>query len=224
LGALTLSLTLLAWRGWPEADPPLPPLAGHAPATWSLRRLYLLYGLNAAGLVPHMVFLVDFVARGLDRGLETGSAYWVVFGMGATLGPVLAGAMGDRLGFTRALPLALLLQAGAIALPLLSTGTVSLVVSSLVVGTFVPGIVPLVLGRMQDFVPPDPATRRKAWSLATAAFAVGQAAAAYGLSYAFAQGAGYEPIFAWGAGALVAALGVEVAGRLIGAPRSARGA
>jgi hypothetical protein len=32
-----------------------------------LRGLYLEYGLNAFGLVPHMIFLVVFIARGLGR-------------------------------------------------------------------------------------------------------------------------------------------------------------
>jgi hypothetical protein len=43
------------------------------------------YGLNACALVPHMVFLVDFVARGLGQGIATGSNYWVFYGLGATL-------------------------------------------------------------------------------------------------------------------------------------------
>ena len=30
----------------------------------ALRALYAEYAVNAVGLVPHMVFLVDFVARG----------------------------------------------------------------------------------------------------------------------------------------------------------------
>ena len=48
--------------------------------------------LNAAGWVPHMIFLVDFVARGMGQGLQTGAQYWVLFGIGATVGPLLAGA------------------------------------------------------------------------------------------------------------------------------------
>jgi len=61
--------------------------------------LYVEHVLNAAGLVPHMVFLVDFVARGLGRGIPTGARYWILFGVGAVMGPVLAGAAADRIGF-----------------------------------------------------------------------------------------------------------------------------
>jgi predicted MFS family arabinose efflux permease len=74
-------------------------------AVWAL---LAAYGLNAAGLVPHMVFLVDFVARFLHRGIEVGAGYWVVFGLGAMAGPLLAGALADRAGFRCSLRLAFL--------------------------------------------------------------------------------------------------------------------
>ena len=51
-----------------------------------LRALYAEYGLNAAGLVPHMLFLVDYVARGLGQGVDAGARYWVVYGLGAVAG------------------------------------------------------------------------------------------------------------------------------------------
>lgn len=105
LGAISLVLTLLAWGGWPEpgaaaAPPPAATRATGGGAVWAL---LLAYGLNAAGLVPHMVFLVDFVARGLHAGLAAGAGYWVVFGLGAMAGPLLAGLLADRIGFRQAL-------------------------------------------------------------------------------------------------------------------------
>jgi hypothetical protein len=78
LGAIALLLTLLTWRAWPPTQPALARItADRAPRQGpvALRALYGEYGLNAAGLVPHMVFLVDFVARGLGAGLETGAGY-----------------------------------------------------------------------------------------------------------------------------------------------------
>jgi predicted MFS family arabinose efflux permease len=220
LGVLSLALTLGAWGGWP-ADPagtsparPSPsdvrPPAG--PARWALWAVCVAYGLNAAGLVPHMVFLVDFIARGLALGLAVGAWYWVLFGAGALAGPLLAGALADRIGFAAALRAALAAQAAAVALPALSTGTAALTVSALVTGAFVPGVVPLVLGRVQQLAGPDGAAQRAAWSYATTAFAVGQAAAAYGFSYLFARTGGYGPLFTLGAAALLAALALEIVG------------
>jgi predicted MFS family arabinose efflux permease len=136
----------------------------------------------------------------------------VLFGAGALAGPLLAGYLADRIGFAAALRLALVAQALAVALPALSTGTLSLGVSSLVTGAFVPGVVPLVLGRVQQLLAHDGPAQRAAWSYATTAFALGQAAAAYGFSYVFARTGGYGPLFALGAAALALALAIELAG------------
>ena len=78
------------------------------------------YGLNAAGMVPHMVFLVDFVARGLGQGLTVGAEYWVVYGLGALGGPLLAGAVATGPASAR-LAVAYLVEAVAVALPIWST-------------------------------------------------------------------------------------------------------
>ena len=75
----------------------------------------------------------------------------------------------------------------------------------------VPGVVPLVLGRVHELVPDDADQRRKAWGQCTIAFALGQAAAAYGFSYVFAQtGGAYRVLFAAGAAALACALVIDL--------------
>ena len=213
LGVLALALTLFAWGGWPAEAAPAAAQATHRHGhpTGALRALYLEYALNAVGLVPHMIFLVDFVARGLGQGLDAGAEYWVLFGFGAVAGPILTGHLADRIGFGPALRLAYLIEACAVALPALGLGTVPLVVSSLVVGAFIPGIVPLVLGRINELLAHHPAAQKPAWSRATIGFAVLQASAAYGLSYLFARSGGdYALLFLIGAGALVLALAVDL--------------
>jgi len=214
LGALALILTAWSWRAWPDDqpgfDPPGSPAGYAPPAGLTLKALFAEYGLNAVGLVPHMVFLVDFVARGLDRGLASGAAHWVLFGLGATAGPVLAGSLADRIGFHAALRLAFLVQAACVGLLSMTEAPVALALSSLVIGALVPGIVPLVLGRIQELLA-DPQARRAAWSLATAFFALGQAGGAYGFSLLFAEGFGYRLLFALGACALIGALVLDLA-------------
>ena len=78
LGATAALLTALAWSNWPEAmastASPSYTIV-EAPSGPALRALYVEYALNAVGLVPHMVFLVDFVARGLGRGLHEAAQY-----------------------------------------------------------------------------------------------------------------------------------------------------
>ena len=217
LGVLSLGLTAAAWGGWPREATPAPATASGAarpPGGVVLRTLYAEYALNAAGLVPHMVFLVDFVARGLGQGIHAGARYWVLFGAGAVAGPMLAGAATDRVGAGPALRGALLLQAAAVALPALDTSPWALAASSVVIGGAVPGVVPLVLARVHELVPGDPEGQRAAWSVTTMAFALGQAAAAYVFSFAFAAGATYAALFAAAAAAFVGALAIDLAARV----------
>jgi predicted MFS family arabinose efflux permease len=215
LGALSLFLTIVAWAGWPAgSSPPQAAPTAHSQhhlPTRRLRALYAQYALNAAGLVPHMLFLVDFVARGLGQGLDSGAQYWVLFGLGAVVGPVLSGHLADRTGFGPALRLAFFVQAVAVLLPVLGTGTAGLIVSSLVIGAFTPGIVPLVLGRVHELLPHDAAAQKAAWSVATTGFALLQAAAAYGLTFVLTQtGGDYRLLFVIGAIAFVLSLGIDL--------------
>ncbi len=176
-------------------------------ASRSLAVLYMIYGLNAVGLVAHMVFLVDFVARGLGWGVNTGSLFWIVYGVGAIAGPLVCGAVADRIGYGPTLRGALLLQLLVVLIPVLTATPLLLVISSFVMGAFTPGIVPLVLGRLREMLPHSPASQRSAWSRATASFALMQAAAAYAMSFVFARSGGqYSLLFILAAGALAIAL------------------
>ncbi|GAB7522269.1 YbfB/YjiJ family MFS transporter [Paraburkholderia sp. 2C] len=230
LGVCGLLLTIVAWNGWPKphasgaasAMPPQPKQRpkhaaprrrSHARAATplALRALYTEYALNAVGLVPHMIFLVDFVARGLGKGLDAGAQYWVMFGLGAILGPLITGHIADRVGFGPALRGVLVLQIVTVALPAFDAGPVALIISSVLVGAAVPGIVPLVLGRLHELLAQHPAGQKRAWSTATTCFATLQAAGAYGLSYLFGHdGGNYRILFAIGTAALVLALAVDL--------------
>jgi predicted MFS family arabinose efflux permease len=130
-----------------------------------------------------MIFLVDFVARGLGQGLQAGAAYWVLFGLGALAGPILSGHLADRIGFGPALRLAFVIEAVAIALPAVVSSQIWLIVSSVVVGAFVPGIVVLVLGRVHELLAYHPADHKSTWGVATISFAILQAIAAYGMCH-----------------------------------------
>jgi len=223
-------LTMVAWNGWPQAGAPVhaaSAMAGasnhahaarpRAVAVRGVAALCVAYALNAVGLVPHMIFLVDFVARGLGLGVEAGAQYWVLYGLGALVGPLVCGHLADRTGFGPALRAAWVLQIVAVAIPAIGLGTAGLMVSSVVVGAFTPGMVPLVLGRIGELLAHHPSAVKATWTRATTAFAVMQALAAYGLSYVFSTSGGdYAVLFAIGAVALVIALAVD----LVAAPRT----
>jgi predicted MFS family arabinose efflux permease len=214
IGIACLLLTAVAWGGWPDPLTSGPPEEA-VRRPWSspaLRGLYLEYGLNAFGLVPHMIFLVVFIARGLGQGVDAGAAYWVVFGVGAIIGPLLAGRVADALGFRTALRLALGLQAAAVLAPALNVAAPTLIVSSLIMGAAVSGVVPLVLGRAHELAGRHPDAQRTAWRGATLAFACAQALGGYASSYLLSRNGGdYPLLFELGAGSLGLALLVDLA-------------
>jgi len=212
LGALSFLLTVIGWSGWPSATPATAPgrqLA--APLLPALRSLYVMYALNAVGWLPHMIFLVDFVARGMRQGVQVGSELWVVFGVAATLGPLATGRLADRIGFGPMLRLAFLLEAGAVAIPAFCQAWVWLILSTVIVGSFLTGTVGLVLGRISELLPRHAEQQKAAWSFATVAFALMQASAAYALSFIFSRNGGdYRPLFLIGSAAMIVALALNL--------------
>jgi predicted MFS family arabinose efflux permease len=213
LGVIALVFTLIGWNGWLPAtvkaeDRDL--RKRRLPRT-TLRGLYLIYGLNAFALVPHMVFFTDFVARGLAQGLDVATRYWVIYGIGAITGPLVAGRAADRWGAYATLMMMLVLQLGFVALPALDTSPVTLFASSLAMGACTIGIVPVVLGRTREILRHHPAAHFSAWRAATVSFALLQAAGAYGMSilYQWSRGS-YTMLFAAGAAALALALATSL--------------
>ncbi len=218
LGLVALALTLLSWFGWPATNAPAATSqpagpAARAPLPKGMRRLYAQYAINALGLVPVMVLLVDYVARGLGRGSSVGASYWVLYGIAAIAGPLLCGVAADRLGFRRAYRGALLLQGLAVAALAVSGNALVIGVATVMLGIFTPGVVPLGLGRIHELVPHDPVAQRAAWSHATTAFALLQALSGYGYSWLFVHsGQSYALIFACGAVAMAVAVAIDFGG------------
>jgi predicted MFS family arabinose efflux permease len=212
----SLLLTALAWQAWPSNGAVDAGEAAHFSARSAahareIQALYVEYGLTAVGQVTHVLFLVDFIARGLGRGVEAGSHYWVAFGVGSVIGPICAGFVADRIGFRSALRLSLLAQAIAVFLPLLSTGVVALVISSATIGSFISGSVALTLGRARELTPGNSRDQAVAWGRCTAAFGIGQAISAYVYSALFANfGSIYLIIFAIGGMGFTLALMIDL--------------
>ncbi len=212
LGGLSLLLTVISWFGWP-ADLPHP-TATHAGATVepTPSAVYLLFGqyaFMAAGLVPAMVFLVDYVARGLGAGAQIGALVWVMYGLGAIVGPVSYGFLADRLGARMGIRLVLLVQAIALGLLAVSKAFMALAVLAVSIGSFPPGIVPLALARVHELVP-DHHRQQIAWSRATVSFATFQALAGFAYSALFnATGGHHAMLFVIAAGAIGVAILLE---------------
>jgi predicted MFS family arabinose efflux permease len=192
LAALSAVLTAASWFGWPasraagaKAAEQKTAVAMDRDVTATVMILYAEYALMAVGLVPAMVFLVDFIARGLEAGAHLGSLFWILYGVGAIFGPPVYGFFADRLGSRTALQALLLVQAIAVAILAASSNHVLIGLVTIVIGTFPAGIVPLVLARVHQTIPGNATQQNVVWSRATTVFAAFQALAGYAYSAIF---------------------------------------
>lgn len=203
MGIVCLALTLLAWRQWaidakPSASPNVMSVSEQSTPLSVDRRIAVglilaAYTLNAIGYLPHTLFWVDYIVRELKMPLAAGGFFWAVFGLGAAIGPLLTGNLGDRFGFKRCLIVSFLLKALGVALPLFSSNVVALFASSFLVGMFTPGIVTLVSTYTLDCV--GAKHHRKTWGMMTFSFAASQAVMGYLMAFAAAKGESYHPLF-----------------------------
>lgn len=152
------------------------------------------YALDAIGFVPHTVFWVDYLARENELGNHAASLQWGIFGLGAVCGPLMVGALAQRVGWHHGLAIAFVAKAAAVSLPVFSLALISQSISSFMVGAMIPGIVALTSGRLAELV--GPTAHKKLWGQATAAFAAAQAAAGYAMSAFYDVWGTYSPLFA----------------------------
>ncbi|HZH26075.1 MAG TPA: YbfB/YjiJ family MFS transporter [Azospirillaceae bacterium] len=214
-------LTAAAWRLWPAPAPRISPAAAAAAAgavpdagarggIGSLPFLVAAYACDGAGFVPHSLFLSDYVARGLDRGVAAGAQYWMLFGVGAALGAAVVGIAAGRFGFRASYLAAFLVKAVAVALPLVTDEALAIAVSAVIVGALTPGMGALGSGVSAEAA--GPANYARAWRSMTLGFALAQAGGAYGFSWLFAETGSYRLLFAVGTALLVMGAGCAALG------------
>jgi MFS family permease len=163
--------------------------------------LLISYASNAVGFVPHTVFWVDFISRGLALGIHTGTQFWVLLGLSAAVGPLLTGFLADKIGFAKSIRISLAIKAIGVILPLISTATWSLAVSSIFVGSLALGISSLAAGRTAELV--SSTHQKKVWSYMTITYSVSHALTAYALTYLFSVYHSFYLLFVIGAVSLL---------------------
>lgn len=215
LAIISILLTAASWLAWPTSkavpvqaggQAALPPRLGRA-----VKMLYVQYALMAVAVVPSMVFLVDFIVRGLGGGTQLGSVFWVLYGVGAIAGPPLYGFLADRFGPRPTLRAVVLLQAAVLALVYVSENYWLLGGLTVIIGSFAPGIVPLALARVHESVRDNAQCQNLVWSRSTIFSAGAMAVGAYGFSALLnASGGDHRLLFLIASGLLVVALALEV--------------
>ncbi|WP_045958891.1 YbfB/YjiJ family MFS transporter [Xenorhabdus poinarii] len=219
LGIISLILLAASWFGWPiPTNHSVAPAHFVTPAPVRNSGVYLVYaqyGLMAIGLVPAMMFLVDYVARGIGADAHAGAIVWIMYGLGAIIGPVTYGFVADKLGAQTGIRLVLTAQAIALAFIPFTTSLPVLAFLSVIIGSFPPGIVPLTLARVHELLPSHH-QQQIAWSRATASFASAQALAGFAYSALFDASGGYHAVlFMFACGAIVLALLLDQGSRLV---------
>jgi MFS family permease len=208
--AIAFILTLLIWKGWPVGSNekhvhiPTHGQSSGKGMLWSGAIIFLIfsYACNAVGFVPHTVFWVDFISRGLHRGIEQGTRFWVLLGLAAAVGPVLTGVVADKIGFAKSIRISLLFKAIGVILPLVSTANWSLALSSVFVGSLALGISSLAAGRTAELAGHQ--HQKQVWSRMTVIFSITHAGTAYLLSFLFSIEHSYTLLFEIGAATLLA--------------------
>ena len=153
------------------------------------------------GLVPHTIYWVDYIVRGLGRDIDTGGLHWALFGLGAVSGTYVWGRLADRLGFRAGLVLVFSALAAGVALPVLHPATWTLVFSSLVVGAQ-PGFSAIISGRTHQIV--GPAHMARVWRWMALTSGVFQAIGGYAYVALFDATGDYAAVFLLGGGAMAA--------------------
>lgn len=210
VGALAVGV---AFWGWGPADE----LALHArsgartnlPAVPRLSpavlRLIGAQSMFSLGLVPHTIYWVDYLVRGLGGSIGFGGLHWVLFGVGAVSGTYLWGRLADRIGFRAGLVLVFAALAAGVALPVIAPAHWVLVLSSLVVGAQ-PGFSAIISGRTHQIVGPE--RMAQVWRWMALISGIGQAIGGYAYVALFETAHSYIPVFL--AGATAMALGAVI--------------
>jgi MFS family permease len=205
LGGICLALTILTWRYWGTAGAASAPARATPAAPLRLpAAIWLLiaaYGLNAVGYLPHTLFWADYITGELRRPLTQAGFFWACFGAGAACGPYLTGMLADRIGLSATLSIAFTLKAAGVALPLVADGTAALLVSSVLVGFFSPGIVGAASGYALEVG--GAGHHRRYWTAMNFCFSLAQAGAAAIMVSIMHARQSYAVLFAISAGALV---------------------
>lgn len=211
MGAVALVTTILTWNAWDTRITPTH--AAYVQASFShlsqpqIKNVILIslaYSLCAIGYLPHTLFWVDYLVRELGMSFTSGGFFWATFGVGAAMGPLITGSLGDKFGLKRSLCIAFSFKAVGVAIPLFSTHPILLFISSLLVGIFTPGIVTLVSTYTLECVGYELHT--KAWSGMTLSFAISQGVGGFLMAYFLTHFASYNTLFALSASALVVSL------------------
>lgn len=185
---------------------------GEQPARrYPISILAAAYFLEGFGYIVSGTFLVAIVAAGSSGGGLLGPLAWVMVGLAGAPSCILWALVARRTGYVSCLLVAHVLQAGAIAVPIVSVQPTPALISALVFGSTFMGITTLVIAFGREVAPGSP---HRTIALLTAAFGLGQILGPLVAGALTARTGSFEAALAVAATAVVLAGALLIAGTL----------
>ncbi|HSW76608.1 MAG TPA: YbfB/YjiJ family MFS transporter [Candidatus Saccharimonadales bacterium] len=164
----------------------------------------IAYSLFAIGVIPHTLFLVDYVHQQLGFNEVTSGLFWVLYGVGAIIGPFFSGFITDEIGIYKSLVGSYIISCIGIIMILFNHITIFYITSSFIMGLILPTIVGLTSARILEIFGAE--AHPKFWGKITLYFAISQVIGAYIMSYILHLGYDYTFCFMISAIALICSL------------------
>jgi hypothetical protein len=147
-------LAIWGWSAAPDLRPPAASLHKAAVAWRPLAGLLVAHALFSLGIVPHTLYWVDYIARGLGQGIAIGGLYWSLVGVFSVLGPWMAARLALRMGAAWGLVAGFVALSLGIGGPALWPVVAMLVLSSALFGAQ-PGMSVLMAVRVRELGSPE---------------------------------------------------------------------
>ena len=198
VGAFGTAMGFWAWAGAPRLDEPgMNPKATPAPVRIPLdgKKLVAAQAMFSVGLIPHSIYWVDYIVRGLGKPMGEGALQWSLVGLGALLGTVLWGRVADRIGLNAGLVAVFAALSASILLPVLIPGAAVIVFSSLVFGSQ-PGSSAVIASRAQQAM--GTASMVPLWRWMVVSVGTAQIIGGIGLVELYNRTGDYRPVFVVG--------------------------
>ncbi len=199
IAAAGLVAAVLAHWGWRNAVTAATGSAAEMPRGPAWAVLLAAHVLFSIGIVPHSLYWVDFIARGLGAGMTTAGWHWGAVGVFACLGPAFCSWLALRIGVKQAIVASFVGLAIGVAGPALLAHWPLLALSSVIFGAQ-PGMSVLLAARVREFGAAEAMPRMMRASIL--ANGCGTAVGGLTIPILFGVTESYAVVFAIGGGAM----------------------
>ena len=166
----------------------------------------ICYFLAAVGIVPHSLFLSDYVHRDLGYSISDSSMLFSALGLGSAIGPVISGVLAKKLDTSMSLFFAYLTGVIAVLIILMFDEIELVALSAFLAGIFLISVVSLTSLRVLEIVGLE--MHDHYWGILTLILASGWAIGSYSMSGLLSLNFQYINLFMTGQAVLALALGI----------------